>query len=238
MKPDTFRTPAGAPVPAVTAAEMSEVDRVAVDEFGLELLQMMENAGRALAAHVRAVATGPVTVLAGKGGNGGGGLCAARHLVNRGLPVDVVLVDDPDAISSAARTQYETLVEMDVPVRGGGEALSDDELETVVDAMVGYGLDGPLRGTSAQFVEQLKHTGTTIISLDVPSGLDATSGVRRGPTVEPERVVTLALPKTGLPTVDATLFLADIGIPAGVYESLDIPYASPFGEAYWVKLRD
>jgi len=81
----TFTTPAGRAVPAVTAAEMAEVDRVAVDEVGLRLLQMMENAGRTLAAQVRALADGPVTVLAGSGGNGGGGLAAARELANRGL---------------------------------------------------------------------------------------------------------------------------------------------------------
>jgi NAD(P)H-hydrate repair Nnr-like enzyme with NAD(P)H-hydrate epimerase domain len=83
MDERAFRTGTGRQVPAVTAAEMREVDRVAVEEFGVSLLQMMENAGRNLARHVREVGAGPVVVLAGNGGNGGGGLCGARHLRNR-----------------------------------------------------------------------------------------------------------------------------------------------------------
>jgi NAD(P)H-hydrate epimerase len=80
---DLFRTPEGIPVPAVTAEQMREVDRIAVEDFGLGILQMMENAGRNLAANLMemlASMDGEVTVLAGAGGNGGGGLRSARHL--------------------------------------------------------------------------------------------------------------------------------------------------------------
>lgn len=78
-----FRTDTGARVPAVTADEMAEIDHIAVEEFGLALQQMMENAGRTLAQHARQVGSEPVAVLAGNGGNGGGGLVCARHLLNR-----------------------------------------------------------------------------------------------------------------------------------------------------------
>jgi NAD(P)H-hydrate epimerase len=234
MDTDLFRTAAGEPITAVTAGEMRDVDRVAVEEFGIALLQMMENAGRNLAWHARSLASGPVTVLAGSGGNGGGGLCCARHLANRGVPVSVVLDRDPETFEGAARTQYDILDAMGVSVESGAEALADRDPETVVDALVGYGLEGPLRGPAAELVEAAD--AETTVSLDVPSGQNATTGDRPGPAVDPDRVVTLALPKTGLAGLDAELFVADIAIPAGVYERLDIPYDSPFTGEYWLEV--
>jgi hypothetical protein len=90
-----FRSAHDAVVPAVTAAQMREVDRVAVEETGPNLYQMMEHAARSLALTALEMATddGPIVVLAGTGGNGGGGLAAARHLANRGRDVTVVLAD-------------------------------------------------------------------------------------------------------------------------------------------------
>jgi len=235
MQEDAFRTTDGTPVTAVTAAEMQDVDRVAVEEFGFELLQMMENAGRTLAGRVREVGASPVTVLAGNGGNGGGGLCAARHLANRGVPVSVVLDREPAALDGAVRTQYRTVAAMDVPVAHGVDALADAASGVIVDALVGYGLDGPLRGTAGKMVETLQARSDTVVSLDVPSGTNATTGERPGPAVEADRVVTLALPKTGLATCSAELLLADISIPDGVYDALDIPVESPF-DAYSVAI--
>jgi len=236
MQPNAFQTTTGTSVTAVTTSEMVAVDRVAVDEFGISLLQMMENAGRNLAWHVRDMRTRPVTVLAGNGGNGGGGLCAARHLANRDIPISVVLDRRPDKLDGAARTQYETLAAMDVPVNHGVDALITQDVSTVVDSLVGYGLDGPIRGTAAELVETLNETSATVVSLDVPSGIDATTGTQPGPCIKPTRVVTLALPKTGLSEVKTDLYLADIGIPAAVYESLDIQYSNPFDYSYWVAL--
>lgn len=91
-------------VPTVSVAQMREVDRLAIEEFGLDLLQMMENAGRAAAELVMEVfRPSSVTVLAGKGGNGGGGLAAARHLRNRGLQVAVLLSSLPGELAPAKR---------------------------------------------------------------------------------------------------------------------------------------
>lgn len=241
MDRDAFETSDGRPVTAVTAAEMADVDRVAVDEFGLGLLQMMENAGRTLAHQVRALAVEQpgesVLILAGAGGNGGGGLCAARHLANHGVEVAVVLDRSPEQLSGAARTQFETLDAMGVPVAVGPEPLADRDPAVVVDALVGYGLDGPLRGAPAELIEEVPDSPSATISLDVPSGTNATTGDRPGPAADPDRVVTLALPKTGLAAVEAAVVLADIGIPAGVYEALELPYEHPFGEECWVDLH-
>jgi NAD(P)H-hydrate epimerase len=236
MDPDAFRTPADVPVPAVTADEMRGVDRVAVEEFGLALLSMMENAGRTLAAHARELRAGPVTVLAGSGGNGGGGLACARHLANRDVPVSVVLDRPPADLEGAAARQHGVLAEMEVPVGIGPDALDDSEL--VVDALVGYGLQGPLRGPAADLVTAANRVDSGTLSLDVPSGRDATSGAEPGVAVDPDYVLTLALPKTGLVGLDAALSLADISIPAAVYDRLDLGHERLFDDAYAVGLRE
>jgi NAD(P)H-hydrate epimerase len=238
MDSTKFRTESGQPVPAVTAAEMRDVDQVAVDEYGLELLQMMENAGRNLAYHVRNMATGSVTVLAGSGGNGGGGLCCARHLANRDVAGSVILDREPDELKSGARTQFATLAAMDVPIDVGEAALSRRDTDILVDALVGYGLDGSLRGTTAELAHSANSKDAPVVALDVPSGVNATTGEEDGIAITAERVLTLALPKTGLTSVSAELYLGDIAIPAGVYETLDIPYDSPFDDSYWVALSD
>jgi NAD(P)H-hydrate epimerase len=235
MNDDAHRTPEGVPVTAVTADEMRAVDRVATEEYGLPLRSMMENAGRALAAVVRETATVPVVVLAGAGGNGGGGLAAARHLRNRGVAVRVVLSRDPDTFHGAPAMHLGVLESMGVDVVPAttvdgptADLVAGTADSVVVDALVGYGLTGALRGESAALVDALATRDGPVVSLDVTSGLDATTGARPGPAVRPDRVLTLALPKTGLRAVAAPLQLADIGIPAGVYADLDIPYERPF----------
>jgi NAD(P)H-hydrate epimerase len=238
MARESFRTSTGRSVPAVTADEMRDVDRGAVDEVGLQLLQMMENAGRTLAWHVRDARVGEVVVVAGNGGNGGGGLACARHLANRAVPVRVVLDRPAAELTGAPAHQCRILETMDVPVTAGVEALAPtDERATVVDALIGYGLDGDVRDPAAAYVERMNDRVGPTVSLDVPSGLDATTGETLGAAVTPDRTVTLALPKTGLDAATGALFLADIGIPRTVYDRLEIAYDPPFGDADWVRLE-
>jgi len=238
-----FRTVDGRPVPSVTAEEMRAVDRVAVEEVGLALLGMMENAGRTLAAHVRAVraeagsASGPVAVVAGAGGNGGGGLACARHLANRGASVRVVLDRPAEDLNGAPARQARILDAMGVPTTtDAGAALEGEPPAVVVDALIGYGLTGALRPPASDLVAAVNDLSAPTVSLDVPSGVDATTGAAEGVAVAPDRTVTLALPKPGLAGVDGRLFLADIGIPTVVYERAGVEYAPPFGDADWVEL--
>jgi len=259
-----FRTKDDMVVPAVTADQMREVDRMAVEEFGLGILQMMENAGRNLALHVmdmldrgkarpepcpepfdfaqdkqgrRGSQRGEVTVLAGSGGNGGGGLCCARHLHNRGFKVWVVLDRDPRMLRGAAAHQLNILQAAGLqpadPAQAG-ELMGRSQI--VVDALIGYGLRGAPRGRTAELIELCNQHAARVLSLDVPSGLDATTGEAPGPVVRPERTLTLALPKTGLQHVPGDLYLADIGIPPEVFQRLGVPFQPPFEEKYWIPL--
>lgn len=234
----TFVTPDGRVVPAVTADEMRTVDRVAVEDVGLRLLQLMENAGRNLAAVVRErladADRGPVVVFAGAGGNGGGGLCAARHLSNHGAAVRVVLDRDHDALEGAAAVQRRVLRGTTVEVTSEGAPVGDAAV--LVDALVGYGLTGTLTGRVADLVEACNGASAPVVSLDVPSGLDATTGRHRGPVVDAAETVTLALPKTGLAGV-SDLSLADIGLPAGTFREAGIEYEQPFDDRDVVALE-
>jgi NAD(P)H-hydrate epimerase len=228
-------------VPAVTAEQMREVDRIAMEEFGLGILQMMENAGRSLAENVLEMldgVQGQVTVLAGSGGNGGGGLCCARHLHNRGWEVRVALSKEAEALAGTARDQFEILQAAGVrPI-----ALSQvrDALyhsRIVVDALIGYSLRGAPQGRIAELIDLCNQHATRTLSLDVPSGLDATTGRVPAQVVRPERTLTLALPKTGLRDACGELYLADIGIPPEVYQRLGLSFKPPFEDRYWIALE-
>lgn len=172
----------------------------------------------------------PVLVVTGNGGNGGGGMTCARHLANRGVPVHVIVDRSPDDLSGVAATQYRILDEMDVPTTTDTEQLRPfGDRRVIVDALIGYGLDGEVRPPASGVIERLNQLPDPVVSLDVPSGLDATTGETLGMAVTPIRTVTLALPKTGLESVAGALYLADISIPETVYERLDIEYDRPFG---------
>jgi NAD(P)H-hydrate epimerase len=240
IQANLFQTADGRSVTAVTAAEMGEVDRVAVEEVGVRLLQMMENAGRTVAWHVRNIRAedAPVIIVAGNGGNGGGGMACARHLANRGIPVQLLLDRSPDDLSGVAETQYRILDEMEVPTTTDTQQLTRSESQRVtVDALIGYGLDGEVRPPATGMIERLNALSEPVVSVDLPSGVDATTGETLGVAVTPSRTVTLALPKTGLTTVTGALYLADIGVPRTVYERLGIEYDRPFGHADWTELR-
>jgi NAD(P)H-hydrate epimerase len=196
---------------------MREIDRVAVEETGPNLLQMMENAGRNLALQCLEVA-GPewrhqrMLVLAGAGGNGGGGICAARHLANRGALVTLVLAD---TLAAGGVPAFQHRVYTGTPGRQiDPDAVTTEQPALVIDALVGYGLSAAPRGITADLIAWANASGAPILSLDVPSGVDATTGATPGAAIQPRWTLTLALPKTGLrPENAGQLVLADIGIP-------------------------
>lgn len=210
-------------LPALTADQMREVDRIMVEELGIELLQMMENAGRHLAElALRRFRPRRVTVLAGPGGNGGGGLAAARHLANRGASVEVVLSRPAERMAAVPVHQLEIVRRMGLPVVD-----EPGRPDLVIDALLGYSLRGDPRGRAAELIAWANRQEAPILALDTPSGLDVTTGRPGQACVGAAATLTLALPKTGLlnaPQV-GELYLADISVPRLVYErlGLDVP---------------
>jgi len=218
MSLDSFPTIDAGAVGWITEQQMIEVDRVVTEDLHIELVQMMENAGRNLARAVLDVyAPGRVSVLSGPGGNGGGGLVAARHLANAGVDVVVTTTRPGRDLSPVASHQFDILRRM-----GIATTLTPVGADVIVDALIGYSLRGTPRGSTAELISHTARSGLPVVSLDNPSGLDVTTGRAPGAVVSAELTVTLALPKIGLrsaPQVGA-LLLADISVPRSVTEPL------------------
>jgi NAD(P)H-hydrate epimerase len=221
-------------IPTVTVAQMREVDRIMVDELHIGLLQMMENAGRCLAAHARDWLGGEligrhIVVLAGSGGNGGGGLVAARRLTIWGATASVVLGQPRDEMRGVPGHQLEILDRLRIrswtPDQFSPDALT--HADAILDALIGYSLQGPPREPIASIIRAANHADAPVIALDVPSGLDADSGRATDPTISAATTLSLALPKIGLVRPAARewvgdLYLADISVPAQVYQRLGL----------------
>ena len=190
--------------PYVTTSQMAEVDRAMIEDYGISLTQMMENAGRNLAhlARDRFFDGDPrgmrTVVLAGTGGNGGGALVAARRLHNWGADVEVHRSADQTAHSPVPRSQLGVLEAMRVRL-GGPEELSDGPVvDLIIDGIIGYSLAGAPRGGAAKLVRWANQQNAPILSLDVPSGIDPNTGETFEPAIRAAATMTLALPKTGL----------------------------------------
>lgn len=231
--------------PAVTAAQMAEVDRLATGPFGIDLLQMMELAGSHLAEVARLELGGDlrgrrVVVAAGPGNNGGGGLAAARHLANRGASVHVVLARPAARLSTAGRHQLATLLETGVDCCVMTYDLSDAALaalladaDVVVDAVLGYSVRGAPHDEPGRLIEFVAASGRPVVSLDVPSGTDPDTGCVAGASVTAVATLTLALPKAGLLTPDGRaragrLYLGDLGLPPALFAAMGIDTGRPF----------
>ena len=214
----TFPSRSLGEVPALTVAQMREVDRLMISDAGISLVQMMENAGRSLAA-LAATRYRPATatVLAGSGGNGGGGMVAARHLTNRGVDVSFSLASE--SLGEVPRHQFDILNRMEVEL-----TTQPQPADLIVDAVIGYSLAGDPRGHGAELIEWANARSEPTLALDVPSGVDADTGAPGHPAVAADATMTLALPKTGLAAsgLVGELFLADISVPRTVYAEVGV----------------
>lgn len=202
----------------LTEEQMIEVDRVMIDDLGIELIQMMENAGRNLAQlTIDRSSPSRVAVCVGSGGNGGGGMVAARHLANRGVAVEVVATRPLDELRGVPAHQRRVLDEIGVPVVDEW-----DEADVILDAVIGYSLRGAPTGRSLELIAAMNADAAPVLSLDTPSGLDVTSGDAPGAVVVADATLTLAAPKIGLADSDAVgeLFVADISVPPFVLTEL------------------
>ena len=230
-------------IPALTTAQMIEVDRLMVDDFGIELIQMMENAGRNLAELTgrilgASLSKRSVCVLCGRGNNGGGGMVAARHLHNRGADLHIIRL--AGALKDVATKQWSILEKMGLRNEPYFEL---SEADIVIDAQIGYGLQGDPRPEVAVWIEKINAAGKPILALDAPSGLDSTSGMAGRPTVRADATMTLALPKVGLLNESArpyvgSLYLADISVPPGLYRKIGLEAQDIFAKETIIKIRE
>ena len=230
-------------VPTLTTEQIIEVDRLMIDDYGIELIQMMENAGRSLAELTgrllgASLSGQSVCVLCGRGNNGGGGMVAARHLHNRGAEVHIIRVAGD--LKDVPAKQWRILEKLGFR---NEPYLELSRADIIIDALIGYGLQGDPRPEVAIWIEKANAAGKSVLALDAPSGLDTTSGTPGSPTVRADATMTLALPKVGLMSESARsfvgdLYLADISVPPELYRQMGLSVQDIFGADSIIKIRE
>ncbi len=221
----------------LTGTQMAELDRLA-QEMGLDVLVLMENAGRSVAQALaeRVELEGKrVVVLAGKGNNGGDGLVAARHLQNRGAEVRAFILGERGRLSPQAarnaivleRAGAEVAYLPDEASLAGLELEAHlERAEVIVDALLGLGIQGPVRGYYAKAIELINAAKAFVVAVDLPSGLEADTGQVSGPCVRADLTVTMGLPKLGLLLYPGREFageiaVGEVGYPRSLIEGFD-----------------
>ncbi len=222
----------------VNADQMKRLDRKTIREYGIKGLILMENAGRAVADAVRRELSGTestrVVIIAGKGNNGGDGFVCARHLKNQGYNVTVLSFAEPEEIKADAGVNARIWQKMGGKIKkissGAhiGRALTElKHAAIVVDSIFGTGLKKPVKGIYADMIDTINLLSKPVVAVDVPSGIDATTGRVLGRAVRAKVTVTMGLPKIGLFLYPGREYagrveVADIGMPEEVLRAEDI----------------
>ena len=227
--------------PTISSEQMEKVDDLATRHFGLDLVQMMENAGCLTARLAREVIgrldKRKITVLVGKGNNGGDGIVTARHLQNWGAKVTVIIPDHPDNISKLNNEQLGVLRSMFVDMQFNTSRLMWEDsvlkADLVIDALLGYKVNRNPEGDYSYLIELVNKSKTKKLSIDVPSGLNPDSGEPCNPCIKADYTLALGVIKKGLLEKKAKefvgkLYLGDVGIPREVYQLLGIEMPNLF----------
>jgi NAD(P)H-hydrate epimerase len=217
----------------LSRAEVRSIDRTAAEDLGLPTLVLMENAGRGAAERLRArLAPGDrVAIACGPGNNGGDGAVVARHLDSWSYGVHVVWFVSPEHLRGDAATQYSILSKSGIDQISVTDPSADldalwRDAAWVVDALLGTGLTRPVGGLLRSAIESLNRSGRPVLSLDLPSGLDADSGVPLGLSVRATFTVTFVAPKLGFARPGAADYtgameVVEIGVPGKVLRAFE-----------------
>ena len=177
-------------LPYLSTEQMIEVDRAMIEDYKIELIQMMENAGRNLATLARelflvgAPQSKRVAVLAGTGGNGGGALVAARRLHSWGAIVEVFLSRSKNEFSGVPAHQLEIVQNLGMSIRVGDKAPTEENFDVILDGLIGYSLKGAPRGNAATLIVWANAQNAPVLSLDAPSGVDTSTGQVFDPAIK------------------------------------------------------
>ncbi len=217
---------------SLSRAEVREIDRRAIDEFGVAGLVLMENAGRGCADVLGKLGCiGPVAIVCGKGNNAGDGFVIARHLDWRGIDVRVLLLGAPADLRGDAAANYEIarrsgLTLIDLSQSGDMQALAAQlaDADWIVDALLGTGASGPPQPLFAAAIRQMNGSAAKRLAVDLPSGLDCDTGEPAEPTFQAHHTCTFVAPKKGFANPSAAPILGqvhviDIGAPRILIES-------------------
>jgi NAD(P)H-hydrate epimerase len=213
--------------------EVRDVDRRAIEDFGIPGVVLMENAGRgAVEALCRLGLAGPVVICAGKGNNGGDGFVMARHLAIRGVPSRVLLFAAPDQLQGDAAINYQilqksglagTIVPLPIDIKWLTQELAT--ADWVVDALLGTGTQGALREPYLTAIQVINQSGKPVFAVDLPSGMDCDTGLPLDACIQARHTATFVAQKPGFQTASGrelagTVEVIDIGIPPLLIEQL------------------
>jgi ADP-dependent NAD(P)H-hydrate dehydratase / NAD(P)H-hydrate epimerase len=217
-----------------TAEEMRSFDKFAIDRLGIPGAVLMENAGRICADTLAETLGDPagkqVVVVCGKGNNGGDGFVVARHLLNRGARVDVLLTAPTSQLAGDAATNFGILRRLKrmsegmlrlIRIAHGTSLKPYGEADVVVDALFGTGFAGSPKGIADRMIRWINDHPGKVLAVDIASGISATTGEALGSAVQADVTVTMAAPKIGHfvgsgRVASGKVRIADIGIPASV----------------------
>ncbi|MFL5327945.1 MAG: NAD(P)H-hydrate epimerase [Gemmataceae bacterium] len=199
----------------LTRAAMRELDRRAIEEFGIPGIVLMENAGRGAAEILAALnpLRERVAIVCGPGNNGGDGFVMARHLDRLGVPICIWLIADLHQLTPDAATNHRIVERMSLPLTVNAGVLPDSAFAGfgwIVDALFGTGLRGPLRSPWHSVVQQINSSSAKVVAVDIPSGLDCDSGEPQGPTITASHTVTFVGMKEGFLMPSARPFVGEI----------------------------
>ncbi len=223
----------------LNTAQIQSCDRVAIDDYGIPGLVLMENAGtqvvEAMEEFFESDAPGSVAVCCGKGNNGGDGFVVARHLYNLGRDVHAYLFGSADQLQGSPATHHAMAQALGVPITEipdadawEGHYAALEGYDCIVDALFGTGITGGLRGHYGDVVDAINAAGAAVVAVDLPSGLSADTGNVEGPVVDADLTVTFAAAKLChvlSPAEDycGEIYVVDIGIPEASIATIDDP---------------
>jgi NAD(P)H-hydrate epimerase len=207
---------------SLTRAEVREIDRRAIEEFGLPGIVLMENAGRGAAELLHGLAPrAAVVIVCGRGNNAGDGFVIARHLENLGHDVRLLLAGDPAELRGDAAIAWRVAERAGIPAMRLDAATPADweralaGAEWIVDALLGTGASGPPRGAIATAIEAVNaagRRGTKVLAVDLPSGLDCDTGTAAGGCVRADVTATFVARKVGFDVPDAAPLLGAVHV--------------------------
>jgi NAD(P)H-hydrate epimerase len=213
-------------VRALTRAEVRDVDRRAIDEYGMSGLVLMENAGRGCVELLLKVGCrGRVVIACGKGNNAGDGFVIARHLDSQRVAVKVVLLFAPSTLTGDAAANYQIVERAGIPIIDVSANPTAVRLATelagaewIIDALLGTGASGEPRSPLDEAIRAINGSAATRLAIDLPSGLDCDTGQPAAPTVMAHHTCTFVAEKVGFAASAAASFLGqvhvvDIGVP-------------------------
>lgn len=225
--------------------EIREVDRTAIDLFGLPGVVLMENAGRGCAEVVaRHWVPGRVVICCGKGNNGGDGYVIARHLENRGWRVQVRLACSLDEVSGDAAVFLKVIGQSGLDCQpisvddSTAWARLRSELrmaDLVIDALLGTGLSGSVRSPYLEWIQAINESERPVLAVDLPSGMDCNTGKPLGACVKATRTATMVAPKLGFENAAAApwtgaIETVDIGMPQMLRQALERSAPQPVSQ--------